>query len=116
VCSVRRDRSSRAGRITFDVAVHPGVVEGELLNHRRWKAEWSCARRTLQAAENESVAREGRKPVELPHLATRDLRHAHPWPGEEDRTRTVMDAVLGGLRAGCGPGDTATKETAGQMA
>ncbi|WSD35268.1 hypothetical protein OG966_27290 [Streptomyces sp. NBC_01750] len=38
------------------------------------------------------------------------------WPGEEDRTRTVMDAVLGGLRTGCGLGDTATKEIAGQMA
>lgn len=42
--------------------------------------------------------------------------YAHPWPGEENRTRTVMDAVLGGLRTGCGQGDTATKEVAGQRA
>ncbi|PNE38980.1 hypothetical protein AOB60_34225 [Streptomyces noursei] len=42
--------------------------------------------------------------------------YAHLWPGEEDRTRSVMDAVLGGLRTGCGPGDAASKETAGQMA
>ncbi|MGW2317675.1 hypothetical protein [Streptomyces sp. NPDC001680] len=37
-------------------------------------------------------------------------------PGEEDRTRTAMDAVLGGLRTGCGQGDTAIKEIAGQRA
>ncbi|WP_055604842.1 hypothetical protein [Streptomyces prasinus] len=42
--------------------------------------------------------------------------YAHRWPGEEDRTRTVMDAVLGGLRTGCGQGDTATKVIAGQRA
>ncbi|SDL96171.1 hypothetical protein SAMN05444921_102411 [Streptomyces wuyuanensis] len=42
--------------------------------------------------------------------------HAHLWPGEEDRTRAVMDAVLGGMRTGCGLGDTATKEIAGQEA
>ncbi|MGW7546181.1 hypothetical protein ACWGKQ_34510 [Streptomyces sp. NPDC054770] len=29
-------------------------------------------------------------------------------PGEEDRTRTVMAAVFGGLRSGCGRRDTAT--------
>ncbi|MGW6744150.1 tyrosine-type recombinase/integrase [Streptomyces sp. NPDC055025] len=119
------------------------MEEGEPLNYRRWKTEWNCARKALQAAE-----REGRKPVELPHMVTHDLRHfyasaliaggasvkqvqlvlghasavitlriyAHLWPGEEDRTRTVMDAVLGGLRTGCGLGDTATKEIAGQRA
>lgn len=42
--------------------------------------------------------------------------YAHLWPGEEDRTRAVMDAMLGGLRTGCGLGDTATKEIAGQRA
>ncbi|MGW1049674.1 tyrosine-type recombinase/integrase [Streptomyces sp. NPDC001130] len=124
------------------------MEEGEPLNYRRWKTEWNCARRALQAAENEAAEREGRKPVELPHMVTHDLRHffasaliaggasvkqvqlvlghasavitlriyAHLWPGEEDRTRTVMDAVLGGLRTGCGLGDTATKEIAGQRA
>ncbi|MFF3515772.1 tyrosine-type recombinase/integrase [Streptomyces sp. NPDC002573] len=124
------------------------MEEGEPLNYRRWKTEWNCARRTLQAAENEAAEREGRKPVELPHMVTHDLRHfyasaliaggasvkqvqlvlghasavitlriyAHLWPGEEDRTRTVMDAVLGGLRTGCGLGDTATRIIAGQKA
>nr|WP_241518532.1 site-specific integrase [Streptomyces sp. CB03238] len=124
------------------------MEEGEPLNYRRWKTEWNCARRTLQEAENETAEREGRKPVELPHMVTHDLRHfyasaliaggasvkqvqlvlghasavitlriyAHLWPGEEDRTRTVMDAVLGGLRTGCGQVGAATCETAGQMA
>ncbi|MDW8475799.1 site-specific integrase [Streptomyces scabiei] len=124
------------------------MEEGEPLNYRRWKTEWNCARRTLQAAENEAAEREGRKPVALPHTVTHDLRHfyasaliaggasvkqvqlvlghasavitlriyAHLWPGEEDRTRTVMDAVLGGMRTGCGPVDQTTKEIAGQMA
>lgn len=124
------------------------MEEGELLNCRRWKTEWDCARRALQAEEDEAAEREGRKPVELPHLVTHDLRHcyasaliaggasvrqvqpvlghasavitlriyAHLWPGEEDRTRTVMDAVLGGLRTGCGPEDLAAKESAGQTA
>ncbi|WP_215448961.1 site-specific integrase [Streptomyces sp. ATCC 21386] len=124
------------------------MEEGEPLNYRRWKTEWNCARRTLQAAENEAAEREGRKPVELPRMVTHDLRHfyasaliaggasvkqvqlvlghasavitlriyAHLWPGEEDRTRTVMDAVLGGMRTGCGPVDQTTKEIAGQMA
>jgi integrase len=28
--------------------------------------------------------------------------YAHLWPGEDDRTRAVMDSVLGVLRTGCG--------------
>lgn len=124
------------------------MEEGEPLNYRRWKTEWNCARRALQGEESEAAKREGRKPVDLPHMVTHDLRHfyasaliaggasvkqvqlvlghasavitlriyAHLWPGEEDRTRAVMDAVLGGLRTGCGLGDTATKKIAGQMA
>lgn len=40
--------------------------------------------------------------------------YAHLWPGEEDRTRTVMDAVLGGLWTGCGQVGDATRETAGK--
>lgn len=124
------------------------MEEGEPLNYHRWKTEWNCPRKALQAAENEAADRAAHKPVELPHMVTQDLRHfyasaliaggasveqvqlvlghasavitlriyAHLWPGEEDRTRSVMDAVLGGLRTGCGqPGD-ATRETAGQTA
>ena len=29
--------------------------------------------------------------------------YAHLWPGEDDRTRSVMDSVLAVLRTGCGP-------------
>ncbi|GHJ31326.1 hypothetical protein TPA0910_57590 [Streptomyces hygroscopicus subsp. sporocinereus] len=42
--------------------------------------------------------------------------YAHLWPGEEDRTRAVMDAVLGGLRTGCGQLSGTTRESAGQAA
>lgn len=139
----------RAGRLCTPVRLGSDAPnEGEPLSYRRWETEWNCARRTLQAAESEAAEREGRKPVELPHMVTHDLRHffasaliaggasvkqvqlvlghasgvitlriyAHLWPGEKGRTRTVMDAVLGGLWAGCGQGDTATNVIAGQRA
>uniref|UniRef100_A0AAU2V233 Tyrosine-type recombinase/integrase n=1 Tax=Streptomyces sp. NBC_00003 TaxID=2903608 RepID=A0AAU2V233_9ACTN len=51
------------------------MEEYEPLNYRRWKTEWNCARKVLQAAENEAAEREGRKPVGLPHMVTHDLRH-----------------------------------------
>ncbi|GAT80921.1 integrase [Streptomyces sp. F-3] len=35
---------------------------------------------------------------------------------KEDRTRSVVGAVFGGLRTGCGQGDAATREIAGQRA
>ncbi|SDD64588.1 integrase [Streptomyces prasinopilosus] len=41
---------------------------------------------------------------------------AHLWPGEEARTRTVTDTVLGGLRSGCGRVDQAIGEIAGHSA
>jgi len=42
--------------------------------------------------------------------------YARLWPGEEDRTRSVMDAVLGDLRTGCGQVGDSTREIAGQRA
>ncbi|MFG3526243.1 hypothetical protein ACGF8B_05840 [Streptomyces sp. NPDC047917] len=42
--------------------------------------------------------------------------YAHLWPGKEDRTRAVMDAVLGGQWTGCGQVDQAIGEIAGQAA
>ncbi|MFF2063824.1 site-specific integrase [Streptomyces sp. NPDC058200] len=105
------------------------MEEGEPLNYRRWKTEWNCARRALQAAENQAADREGRKPVGLPRVVTHDLRHfyasaliaggasvkqvlghasavitlriyAHLWPGEEDRTRSGRGTGM----ESCGPG------------
>ncbi|MFG2672064.1 tyrosine-type recombinase/integrase [Streptomyces sp. NPDC048445] len=93
-----------------------------------------------------AAGRDGRKPVELPHLVTHDLRHfyasaliaggasvkqvqmdlghasavitlriyAHLWPGEEDRTRSVTDALAGARRAGCGQVAVVADEIAGQ--
>lgn len=40
--------------------------------------------------------------------------YAHLWPGDEDRTRSVMDATLDILRTGCGPSDQAEGVSAGQ--
>ncbi|CCA58213.1 hypothetical protein SVEN_4927 [Streptomyces venezuelae ATCC 10712] len=42
--------------------------------------------------------------------------HAHLRPREKDRTRAVMDAVLGGLRSGCGQVGDVARGTAGQDA
>ncbi|RMB87460.1 hypothetical protein CTZ28_00320 [Streptomyces shenzhenensis] len=52
-----------------------------------------------------------------PHLREPKRAHVTPrWPVKKDRTRSVMDAVLGGLGTGCGRGDAATKVIAGQKA
>lgn len=42
--------------------------------------------------------------------------YAHLWPGDDDRTRSVMDATLGMLRTGCGLDDHAADIAAGQGA
>jgi hypothetical protein len=42
--------------------------------------------------------------------------YAHLWPGDDDRTRSVMDAVLDVLRTGCGPEDSAAGIAADQEA
>jgi len=40
--------------------------------------------------------------------------YAHLWPGDDDRTRAIMDASLDDLRTGCGLGDLDLHEIAGQ--
>ncbi len=42
--------------------------------------------------------------------------YAHLWPGDEDRTRSVMDATLSVLRTGCGLDASAEGSAAGQGA
>jgi integrase len=42
--------------------------------------------------------------------------YAHLWPGDDDRTRDVMDATLSVLRTGCGPDTSAATIAAGQGA
>jgi hypothetical protein len=42
--------------------------------------------------------------------------YAHLWPGEDDRTRSVMDSVLAVLRTGCGQATTENGVIAGQAA
>jgi integrase len=40
--------------------------------------------------------------------------YSHLWPGDEDRTRSVMDAALSVLRTGCGLGEEVSDKPAGQ--
>lgn len=40
--------------------------------------------------------------------------YAHLWPGDEDRTRAIIDATLDGLRTVHGPGDLEAGSAAGQ--
>ena len=40
--------------------------------------------------------------------------YAHMWTGDEDRTRSVMDATLGVLRTGCGLDEQGGGSVAGQ--
>ena len=42
------------------------------------------------------------------------ITYTHLWPGDEDRTRSVMDATLGVLRTECGPDESADGSAAGQ--
>ncbi|NBE55209.1 hypothetical protein, partial [Streptomyces boluensis] len=56
------------------------------------------------------------RPAPRPSQAVKRTGQTEDRAKKEDRTRTVMDAVFGGLRAGCGPEDQATKEVAGQAA
>ena len=42
--------------------------------------------------------------------------YAHLWPGDDDRTRSVMDATLSVLRTGCGLDDLPSGVSAGQEA
>ena len=40
--------------------------------------------------------------------------YSHLWPGDEDRTRSIVEATFGLLRTRCGPDDLAASKTAGQ--
>jgi integrase len=42
--------------------------------------------------------------------------YAHLWPGDDHRTRVVMDATLSVLRTGCRLDEAATDISAGQRA
>jgi integrase len=49
--------------------------------------------------------------------ATITLRiYSHLWPGDEDRTRSIIDAEIGALRTGCGPDDLDSAVSAGKGA
>lgn len=140
----------RLGRCLQFGLVRAGCGAGQVVQGVAKGFQVSLGNGVVVRIENRAgrAQREGRKPVELPHMVTHDLRHffasaliaggasvkqvqlvlghasavitlrtyAHLWPGEEDRTRSVMDAVLGGMRTGCGQVGDVTREIAGQRA
>lgn len=100
--------------------------DGKPLMYRRWKADWKAAapagitthdlRHFCASALIAGGASVKQVQTFLGHSsAVITLRvYSHLWPGDEDRTRSVMDAVLGALRTGCGPVDLDSEEKAGQ--
>lgn len=103
--------------------------DGRPLDYRTWKRVWNVARTasglTLDTHDLRhfcaSALIAGGASVKqvqtvLGHSsATVTLKvYAHLWPGDDDRTRSVMDAALDVLRTGCGPSGVSVGETAGQ--
>lgn len=100
----------------------------EPMTYRLWKKEWKAAappgvtthdlRHFFASALIAGGASVKQVQTVLGHSsAVITLRvYSHLWPGDEDRTRSVMDGVLGVLRTGCGPVDLPIKEMAGQRA
>lgn len=109
------------------------TAKGEPVGYRQWKNVWRRAK--TAASVDESLATHDLrhffasaliaggasiKQVQtvLGHAnAMISLRvYAHFWPGDDDRTRSVMDATLDVLRTRCGPDDSAESVSAGQGA
>lgn len=104
--------------------------EGGPTLYRRWKRLWKAAVTTaklpdlgthdLRHAYASALISGGAsvKQVQkaLGHSsAVITLRvYSHLWPGDEDRTRAIIDAAFGVLRAGCGPDDLGTGSAAGE--
>jgi integrase len=100
--------------------------DGEPLRYREWKKLWRAAaladltthdlRHFYASALIAGGASVKQVQTVLGHSsAVITLRtYAHLWPGDEDRTRSVMDATLGVLRTRCGPHQQEGGSVAGQ--
>jgi integrase len=99
---------------------------GRPLTYRQWKRAWAAGvpgeltthdlRHFFASALIAGGASVKQVQTVLGHSsAVITLRvYAHLWPGDDDRTRSIIDATLGGLRTGCGPVDLDAGSTAGQ--
>lgn len=98
---------------------------GEPLGYRAWKSAWRRAgadvnthalRHFTASALIAGGASVKQVQTVLGHSsAAITLRvYSHLWPGDEDRTRSVMDAALSVLRTGCGLGEEVSDKPAGQ--
>jgi integrase len=100
--------------------------DGAPLTYRAWKAVWRSAaptrltthglRHFFASALIAGGASVKQVQVVLGHSsAVITLRtYSHLWPGDDDRTRSVMDAALDILRTGCGPNEQGEGVSAGQ--
>jgi integrase len=102
---------------------------GEPVGYRTWKSAWSAAnlkvgldvdthglRHAFASALISGGASVKQVQTVLGHAnAAITLKtYSHMWPGDEDRTRSIVDAVFDVLRTGCGLDDLASGKTAGQ--
>jgi len=128
------------GRVVTDelaahLAAHPSeewlftTAQGEPLSYRAWKAAWCIAntrvglkvdthdlRHAFASALISGGASAKQVQTVLGHAnAAITLRvYSHLWPGDEDRTRSIVDAAFDVLRTRCGPNTPAADKTAGQ--
>ena len=136
----RSVRTVPLGRIVTDelaahLATYPSedwlftTSQGEPLGYRAWKAAWGTAntragldvdthdlRHAFASALISGGASVKQVQTVLGHAnAAITLRvYSHLWPGDEDRTRCIVDAAFNVLRTGCGPSDLAAGKAAGQ--
>lgn len=105
---------------------------GEPLGYRTWKQLWAAMRRStglddlnthdlrhfFASALIAGGASVKQVQTVLGHAsAVITLRtYAHLWPGDEDRTRTIVDSTLAVLRTDCGPTAASDHVSAGQNA
>lgn len=103
--------------------------DGRPLDYRTWKREWTAARRRtgltvgthdLRHLYASALIAGGASVKQVQAVLGHSspvvtLRvYAHLWPGDEDRTRSVVDAALDVLRTGCGPEGVILDKPAGQ--
>lgn len=130
-------RTVPLGRVVVDelaahLAAYPSdewlftVADGGPVPYRRWKRVWANAasgeltthdlRHFYASALIAGGASVKQVQTVLGHSsATTTLQvYSHLWPGDEDRTRAIVDSALSGLRTERGPDDLESSDAAGE--